>query len=90
MPALAHKNAPDHADLVDLSKKIKVEGSWRFAPAGPEPNGRPKRQDPGEQTGRSSLRRCLLLCNGANVVNDAAALPPAKTPLTKPGERRSS
>ena len=42
MPALAHKNAPEYADRVNLIKKIKVDGSWRFAPAVPEPNGRLK------------------------------------------------
>ena len=42
MPALAHKNAPEYADRVNLIKKIKVEGSWRFAPVVPELNGRLK------------------------------------------------
>jgi integrase len=35
-------NAPDYADRVNLIKKIKVDGSWRFAPVVPEPNGRLK------------------------------------------------
>jgi integrase len=42
MPALAHKNAPEYADRVNLLKKIKVGSVWRFAPAIPEPNGRLK------------------------------------------------
>lgn len=42
MPALPHKNAPEYADRVNLIKKIKVEGAWRFAPVVPEPNGRLK------------------------------------------------
>ena len=28
-------NAPDYADRVNLIKKIKVDGSWRFAPVVP-------------------------------------------------------
>lgn len=35
-------NAPEYADRVNLIKKIKVTGSWRFAPVVPEPNGRLK------------------------------------------------
>lgn len=35
-------NAPDYADRVNLIKKIKVDGTWRFAPVVPEPNGRLK------------------------------------------------
>jgi integrase/recombinase XerD len=35
-------NAPEYADRVNLIKKIKVAGSWRFAPVVPEPNGRLK------------------------------------------------
>ena len=35
-------NAPDYADRVNLIKKIKVDGTWRFAPVIPEPNGRLK------------------------------------------------
>jgi integrase/recombinase XerD len=35
-------NAPEYADRVNLIKKIKVDGSWRFAPVVPEPNGRLK------------------------------------------------
>jgi integrase/recombinase XerD len=42
MPAPAHKNAPDYADRVNLIKKIKIDGSWRFAPVIAEPNGRLK------------------------------------------------
>lgn len=42
MPALPHKNAPEYADRVNLIKKIKVDGAWRFAPVVPEPNGRLK------------------------------------------------
>lgn len=39
---LTHKNAPEYADRVNLIKKIKVEGSWHFAPVISEPNGRHK------------------------------------------------
>jgi integrase/recombinase XerD len=42
LPALPHKNAPEYADRVNLIKKIKVDGAWRFAPVVPEPNGRLK------------------------------------------------
>jgi integrase len=42
LPALPHKNAPEYADRVNLIKKIKVGGAWRFAPVVPEPNGRLK------------------------------------------------
>ena len=35
-------NAPEYADRVNLIKKVKVDGSWRFAPVVPEPNGRLK------------------------------------------------
>lgn len=35
-------NAPEYADRVNLIKKIKVAGSWRFASVVPEPNGRLK------------------------------------------------
>jgi integrase/recombinase XerD len=46
MPSLKARgsllNAPDYADRVDLIKKIKVDGSWRFAPVVPEANGRLK------------------------------------------------
>lgn len=42
MPALPRKNAPEYADRVNLIKKIKVGGAWRFAPVVPEPNGRLK------------------------------------------------
>jgi integrase/recombinase XerD len=38
----SHLNAPEYADRVNLIKKIKVDGSWRFAPVVPEPNGRLK------------------------------------------------
>ena len=39
MPTLTRKNAPDYADRVNLIKKIKLDGSWRFAPVVPEANG---------------------------------------------------
>jgi hypothetical protein len=42
MPALIRKNAPDYADRVNLIKKSKLDGSWRFAPVVPEANGRLK------------------------------------------------
>jgi hypothetical protein len=42
LPALPYKNAPEYADRVNLIKKIKVDGAWRFAPVVPEPNGRLK------------------------------------------------
>jgi hypothetical protein len=29
-------NAPDHADRVNLIKKIKVDNAWRFAPVVPD------------------------------------------------------
>ncbi len=35
-------NAPEYADRVNLIKKIKVDGAWRFAPVVAEPNGRLK------------------------------------------------
>lgn len=35
-------NAPEYADRVNLIKKIKVGGAWRFAPVVPESNGRLK------------------------------------------------
>ncbi len=38
----SHLNAPEYADRVNLIKKIKVDGAWRFAPVVPEPNGRLK------------------------------------------------
>ena len=42
MPALIRKNAPDYADRVNLIKKIKLDGRWRFAPVVAEANGRLK------------------------------------------------
>jgi integrase len=42
MPAQAPKNSPDYADRVNLLKKIKVNGAWRFAPVIPESNGKLK------------------------------------------------
>ncbi|HXS77611.1 MAG TPA: hypothetical protein VN753_15630, partial [Terracidiphilus sp.] len=36
------RNAPEYADRVNLIKKIKVGGAWRFAPVVPESNGRLK------------------------------------------------
>jgi integrase len=42
MPAQAPKNSPDYADRVNLIKKIKVNGAWRFAPVVPESNGKLK------------------------------------------------
>lgn len=46
MPALkirnSHLNAPDYGDRVNLIKKIKTCGGWRFAPVVPEANGRLK------------------------------------------------
>jgi hypothetical protein len=42
LPALRHKNAPEYADRLNLIKKIKVGGAWRFAPVVPEANGRLK------------------------------------------------
>ena len=42
MPTLRPKNSPEYANRVNLLKKIKIDGAWRFAPVVPEPNGRLK------------------------------------------------
>ena len=42
MPTLRRKNSPEYANRVNLLKKIKIDGAWRFAPVVPEPNGRLK------------------------------------------------